>query len=305
MVEHVEDPIRSAAIEVAATEVDDEVPVATARDVYRLQPERAALYARFWPSSGLNPDGSNAVCVTGVDGYGQETEAVVLLGGADSQTPASCVRSMDAIMMCDANLCSFPEFKFEVDEPWRVATGGVDSIDSYRCSKFGHYEKAIRECPPPCMAGLVRMVHAGPITQLYENAPCGAQIFPMTEEEQAAHQHTRPDGKVVNLPRVVVAMRAFNPVSGAYEDLDLKLAGAPADAAAELAWFDGVTTHLKSNLHGQPATDQDMLDFFESELLENDQWKGQLAQMGENAWVRKFRDTKGRVNLKRPGEEPQ
>ena len=291
----VSDALHAAACAVAATEVDGEVAVSTARAVYRLQPERAEIYARAYPSSGLLADGSNAVCVAGTDPYDEETEAVVLLGGADGQTPESVVRAEDAIMMCEANLCDFPEFRFEEGEPWRVATGGADSINSYRSMKFGHYEKSIRECPPPCMAGLARMVHAGPVTKLYENAEVGAQIFPMTKEEQAAHQQTRPDGKVVNLPRVVIAMRVFNPKLGAYEDSDLLLTGAPADEAAELAWFDDVTRHLKSNLHGQPAADEAMLEFFERELLDNAQWKNQVDQMGENKWVKRFVEVKGVV----------
>lgn len=289
----VSDSLRESAVAVAAAEVDGEVPVANARTVYRLQPSRAEIYARAYPDSGIAADGSNALCVAGTDPYDEQTEAVVLLGGSDGQTPESVVRAEDKIMMCDANLCDFPEFRFEPDEPWRVATGGVDSINSYRGMKFGHYEKSIRECPPPCMAGLARMVHAGPVTKLYENAEIGAQIFPMTKEEQANHQQTRPDGKVVNLPRVVVAMRVFNAEAGAYEDLDLLLTGAPSDEASELSWFDGVTRHLKSNLHGQPATDQDMLDFYEKELLENEQWKNQVEQMGENEWVRRFVEVKG------------
>ena len=67
------------------------------------------------------------------------------------------------------------------------------------------------------------------------------------------------------------------------------------DETAELAWFDDVTRHLKSNLHGQPAADEAMLAFFETELLDNAQWKNQVAQMGENKWVQRFVEVKGRV----------
>ena len=87
----------------------------------------------------------------------------------------------------------------------------------------------------------------------------------------------------------------FNAEKGAYEPSDLMLTGAPADETAELAWFDDVTRHLKSNLHGQPAADEAMLAFFETELLDNAQWKNQVAQMGENKWVQRFAEVKGRV----------
>ena len=77
----VSDGLSAAAIAVAAAEVDGEVAVATARTVYRLQACRAEIYARAYPSAGLKKDGSNAVCVAGVGPYGEQTEAVVLLGG--------------------------------------------------------------------------------------------------------------------------------------------------------------------------------------------------------------------------------
>ena len=45
----------------------------------------------------------------------------------------------------------------------------------------------------------------------------------------------------------------------------------------------------------QPAADAAMLSFFETELLDNAQWKNQVAQMGENKWVRRFVEVKGSV----------
>ena len=52
-------------------------------------------------------------------------------------------------------------------------------------------------------------------------------------------------------------------------------------------------THLKSNLHGAPAADDEMLSFYEKELLESDQFKHQVEQMGENKWILRFKEVKG------------
>ena len=115
----------------------------------------------------------------------------------------------------------------------------------------------------------------------------------MTKEEMSHFQHTRPDGKVVNLPRVVLELRVFNPTTSMYESLDRKLTGAPDGRAPELDWFDGVTQYLKTNLHGAPAADVDMLAFYEKELLDSEQFKNQIKQMGENEWVARFKEIKG------------
>jgi hypothetical protein len=291
----VQDPIKSLAISKAAEpNEDDDAPVSTARTVYQLQPTRAATYAAAYPNSGLKPDGSNAICVAGTDAYDEETEAVVLLN--EQGQPEKVIQSTDAIMMETCNLCAFPEFQFE-DQKWRMCTGGAASIGSYRGMKFKLYEDSIKACPPPCMAGLARMIHAGPVTKLYENADVGSQIFPMSKEEMTNFQHTRPDGKVVNLPRVVQGLRVFQPASGTYETLNMRLDGAPENDEAELVWFDNLTRHLKSNLHGAPASDEDMLAFYEKELLESDQFKHQVEQMGENNWIQRFKQVKG--NLKK------
>jgi hypothetical protein len=288
------DSLKTAAIAKAAEpNDDDEAPVATARTVYPLSASRAATYASSYPDSGLAADGSNAVCVAGTDAYGEETEAVVLLNAAGE--PDKVIQATDAIMMETTNLCAFPEFRFEEDGQWRMCTGGATSIGSYRGMKFKLYEQSIKACPPPCMAGLARMIHAGPVTKLYENADVGSQIFPMTKEEMSTFQHTRPDGKVVNLPRVVQALRLFNPVSGEYDSLELRLDNAPMDDEAELLWFDQLTEHLKSNLHGAPASDNEMLQFYEQELLESDQFVHQVVQMGENSWIQRFREVKGKL----------
>ena len=204
------DELKSAAITVAAKPNEEgDAPVSEARDVYQLPPSRAMTYSLAYPDSGIKGDGSNALCVAGTDAYDEETEAVVLLD--DQGQPVKVIQSTDAIMMETCNLCAFPEFRFVEGEQWRMCRGGATSVESYRSMKFKTYEDNIKACPPPCMAGLARMIHAGPVTSLYENANCGGQIFPMSEEELGNFQHTRPDGKVVNLPRIVLELRVYNP----------------------------------------------------------------------------------------------
>ena len=61
-------------------------------------------------------------------------------------------------------------------------------------------------------------------------------------------------------------------------------------------WLDQLTEHLKSNLHGAPASDEEMLQFYEKELLESDQFVHQVipskVQMGENSWIQQFREVR-------------
>lgn len=290
-----EDLQDAAVAKAAEPNEDDEVPVSDARMVYRLQPERAAIYAAAYPNSGILPSGENAICVFGLDDYEEQAEAVILLN--EDGMPEKVIQSTDAIMMESCNLHAFPQFRFESDEPWRVCTGGAASIESYRSTKFELYEKDIKTCPPACMAGLARNLHSGPVTKLYENANIGSQIFPMTEEEMPKFQHTRPDGKVVNLPRIVLELRLYDPNSCTYKTLNRDLTGAPTDR--ELQWFDDLTKHLKSNLHGAPAADQGMLDFYEKELIESPQFIKQVEQMGENGWIKRFKEVKGELSHKK------
>ncbi len=42
-----------------------------------------------------------------------------------------------------------------------------------------------------------------------------------------------------------------------------------------------------------PAADDEMLSFYEKELLESDQFKHQVEQMGENKWILRFKEVKG------------
>lgn len=257
---------------------------------------RCLLYSNSFPSLGIKKDGSNVVCVSGfaVDSTSERrwfTEAIVLLTGTNLDKVDRVLQENDVFSWSACNLCEFPEFRFENDDTWRVCRGDAQSLISYREFKFGEYEKEIKTIPPPCMAGLARMLHQGPVTKLYENQPVGRQIFPMSQEELVAFQHTRPDGKVVILPRPLAALRVFSPETGQYKELDLTLDGAPQD---EEKWWDDLVCFLKSNLHG-PARDEHMLAFYEKDLLENDQFTHQVQQMGENKWIHRVREVKGVV----------
>ena len=108
-------------------------------------------------------------------------------------------------------------------------------------------------------------------------------------------EHVRPDGKVTILPRMLVEMRRFNPATQGYERMDITLGKAPIGEAAKLKWFDEFASEMKSKFHGAPATDQDMLDFYEKEILENEQYKKMVEQMGKNKWIQRFESTKGKI----------
>ena len=79
---------------------------------------------------------------------------------------------------------------------------------------------------------------------------------------------------------------------------DITLGKAPIGEEAELKWFDDFTIDIKSNFHGAAATDNDMLTFYENEILENEQYKKMVEQMGKNKWIQRFEATKGKIAKK-------
>ncbi len=60
-----------------------------------------------------------------------------------------------------------------------MCLAGVNSIEHFRGTKFQYYVESVSAKPPPCMAGFARMLHAGPVTSLYENSKGDGQMFPM------------------------------------------------------------------------------------------------------------------------------
>merc|ERR1711934_172011 len=149
----------------------------------------------------------------------------------------------------------------------------------WRDIKFKDYEKAIKKCPPECLAGLGRMLHLGPITKLFGRAD--DSMFPMTEEEKV---------QWTVLPLQLAGLRSFDPVTRTYNAIDMRLGGAPP--AEEEEWFAGVVRHLKSNVDGAPARDQTVLNLYETDLL-CERFLKAIKECGPNKWSELVFKTKG------------
>lgn len=268
---------------------ESENAMATVTHVYKLEPARAARYARMEGVDGMKPDGSNAVCAVGTDEYDELTEMVVRLN--DDGKPVGAWQIEDAIMMETMNLHSFPEFQFAADGPWEMSTAGADSLQQWRDSSFKLYEKSLRQTPPECLASLGRMLHLGPVTQLYGSA--NDTLFPMAEAEKKDWTVTRGDGKKTYLPRRLNGLRTWDVKARCYTPVDMRLKGAPSPADEE-AWFVAVVKHLKSNFQGSPACDQTFLEQNERDLLCKT-FKDAVDSAGANKWTDLVFATKGEV----------
>jgi len=254
----------------------------------------------------LKADGSNAVCLVGVDDYDEVSEMVLLTetrrhgeegnagddAGDAAPKPVRVLQTTDAIMMEDINLSQLPEFRFPGGD-WRVSCAGADAVRSWRDSKFGQYEKDIRTCPPKCLSGLGKMLHLGPVTKLFGRAD--DPLFPMTDEEKARWTVVPKDGsgKATHLPWQLGGLRSWDPVTRSYSAIDIRLKGAPPSDKEE-EWFAGVVKHLKSCFQGPPACDEAFLAQNERDLL-CPRLKKAIAECGANKWTDLVISVKGEV----------
>jgi len=268
---------------------ESENPISAVTHVYKLEPGRASRYAKMADVEGMKLDGSNAVCAVGTDEYDDPAEMVVRL--SDDGEPVGAWQIEDCIMMETMNLHAFPEFQFEEGGPWGMCTAGVESLQQWRDSSFKLYEKSVRKTPPECLASLGRMLHLGPVTQLYGRA--NDTLFPMIDEEKKDWTVVRGDGKKTYLPRRLTGLRMWDIAARQYTPIDMRLKGAPA-AADEETWFVAVVKHLKSNFQGSPACDKAFLEQNERDLL-CETFRDAVKTAGANKWTDLVFSTKGEI----------
>ena len=266
-----------------------ENPISKVMHVFELDMARAQRYSQIPEVKGMREDGSNARCVIGYDQDGKLTEMIVKID--DEDRPVDVWQVEDKIMMEPVNLYSFPEYQYDEGGPWRMCPAGATSLEAWRDSSFKLYEKALMQTPPECLASLGRMLHLGPVTQLYGRAD--DPLFPMPEEEKGNWTVLRNDGKKTYLPRPLNGLRMFNITSRLYTPMDMRLKGAPPPDAEE-AWFVSVVKHLKSNFQGSAACDETFLDQNEKDLL-CQTFRDAVESAGSNKWTELVFSTKGEV----------
>jgi len=269
----------------------DETPLEDITAVYWLEPQRAARYAASDQFEGIDPDGLNAACVVGTwEDMEEPYEMVVLLADSDDGIePYEVVTGEDKIMYSDDPPMMFPEYQWERDSTWMVATAAKESLASWRKGLFASYEKQLKKTPPECLAALGRMLWQGPLTKLYGRA--NETMFPMPEEEKSDWKLVNAAGKTTFLPRPIYAIRTWNPVTRSYDVYENHLDGAPTEDDIE-DWFKEAVCHLKSCFGGDQAPDKNILEIYNQDLL-CPTFLDAINTGGANKWTKIVMETRG------------
>jgi len=153
------DADREAKVKALSLELDDE-PI-TITDCYKLQSDRAAIYAGILDEEGkprFSGLEEGAIAVTGtVDGEVVET---ILNNQLEHCT------IMDPIMMVESALPALAEAQFD-GGAWTAASAGADTLNTEKSLLFPIFETLITKCPPDCLKGLNRMLQLGPVTTVF------------------------------------------------------------------------------------------------------------------------------------------
>jgi hypothetical protein len=136
---------------------------------YRPPADRIARLASVDAAHGLTMENTVAVTCTvegklTADGF-QVVETVVAASEVGSP-PRHCV-FIDPIALSDTSIAALVEAQFEEGGAWTLGRGTAYSIAEEKAVLFGHYEKAVSEENPECLATLRRMLQAGPLTRVY------------------------------------------------------------------------------------------------------------------------------------------
>lgn len=255
-------PARSASGSMAFFELDEATTKAamalkleiegeplTPTGCYRLQPSRAARYAKIKDVEGLTAENGIAITCDGPDGEVVETLVVQAADGSMTQ-----IIYEDAISWAEISIPSMVEASFSEDGPWIMTKAAGNMIEACRASQFKMWEKIANGHPGGCCAGLRRMLQQGPVSRLY--AEGDKRVIVMPEEELADWQaEMKKNGKMVttDIPRPVFALRVWHAEKRRYESVDTLLAGAPANEEKAREWYQAWIMRLKSHIALTPA----------------------------------------------------
>lgn len=230
------------AAKIMAMNLEIEGDKFTQTDCYKLQPERAALLSEV--ADGLTAE--NGVAVTGTLN-GEVMETIV-----NSDTMEHMLFT-DPIMYTEMSIATLVEAQFEEKGEWILSRGNLEAVESEKSRLFEMYEKAVTQDPPDCLSTLRRMLQAGPITTLYTGG--GNKFVPshegfslrMPKADLTQWQMINDKKEQVDIPRPVHAVRAWNPTTRSYDDVNVNLSGAPTTPEAADSWFVGVVKKLKQS----------------------------------------------------------
>ena len=218
---------------------------------YRPPADRVARLATVDPSHGLTPE--NTVAVT-CSVNGDESEVVETIVAASAGGPPTHCVFTDPIYYSETSLAALVEGQFEEGGPWTTSRGADSAFRDEKANHFKHYEAAITQQNPECLATLRRMLQAGPITRCYSGGGRPPHVkshegfsLRMPPEELPQWQTLGDKGDLQDIRRPSHALRAWDARARRYTPIDPTLDGAPSTPAATDEWYVGVVRKLASS----------------------------------------------------------
>lgn len=123
------------------------------------------------------------------------------------------------------------EYKFAEDGRWLLSCISQSSLEMYRASKFKAWRELLLDGGGKCVVTFRRMLKTGLVTQMYDT-----MAFPSPAEEASDWKTKDANGKTIDVPRPVYAIRVWDAAEKKHSALGTKLDGAPEPAEEEGYW---------------------------------------------------------------------
>ena len=123
------------------------------------------------------------------------------------------------------------EYKFSEDGQWLLSCISQSSLEMYRASKFKSWQDLLLDGGGKCVVTFRRMLKTGLVTQMYDT-----MAFPSPADEASDWKTVDANGKDIDVPRPVHAIRIWDAVEKQYSPLQSRLDGAPEPAEEEQYW---------------------------------------------------------------------
>lgn len=219
-------------------EMDEEIELKNIDEVRKLSENEKSLYASQTVVYAKDTMSKTKVLdsdlIFGAMGADNDEHMVLRRKGELVEIKMEC-----AIMLEPMPPFQIVQYQFE-DLVWRVSKIGGIACDSYRKSKFKHWEEMIKK--PVCEASLRRMYEIGLITTLFDHL-----AFPNPQEMQQQYEAINDEtGKKVQIPHPVRALRVWDSSKRQYVDQNGRLAGAP-DQKDESEYWQKILKDLRTN----------------------------------------------------------
>jgi hypothetical protein len=127
----------------------------------------------------------------------------------------------DKIMYDDVPVTQIIEYHFSDTGRWLLSNITQSSLEMYRASKFKSWRASLLDGGGQCVVTFRRMLKTGLVTQIFDT-----NAFASPGDEAAAWKTVDANGKTIDVPRPVHAIRVWNAADKAYDTLESRLDGA-------------------------------------------------------------------------------